>query len=306
MTRRFALGFGLGLALLCASLASLEHLAPTGAAEYLAPPREGEQERAQTPARPPAHAQASTPGDTHPSVHARARARAPAGPQANPEEWEDAREAEVSPGTANPPAPVTRALELHPAASAGGAVRFVGFDPGAPRALWLWRIRKERAAVVALARSEPDGTFAFSPLRVPAAGLEVVATPSRVKPGEAEASRVRKLGPRSPRAPHGEARDDGHGAWHVQVTPAEATGSVLVGNANEQVIGRFALPRLPGALPRALDLNVLPDAGDDSLWLAHELTDGRRSAWRPVTWDEDPTWDEDTEWEWELEEGERR
>jgi hypothetical protein len=278
MTRRFALGFGAGLALLCASLASLERIEP---AASWAGERDVQEIRKTT--REPRDQSGGDVGSRAKRSKREEGARAADLPE--PREDRDPRAEAAAPLRArNRAVSAVSPLELHPAASAGGAIRFVGFDPDAPRALWLWRIRDEQAAVVARTRSEPDGTFAFSPLLVPATGLAVVATPAGAKAGAPEASRLRRLAARTPRAPRGVARDGAHGDWHVRVTPVEAAGAVLIATADEQVIGRFALPELPGAPPRAFDLSVVPDMGDESLWLAHELPDGRRSAWRPVDW----------------------
>ncbi len=175
-------------------------------------------------------------------------------------------------------------LELHPVArdDRGLSVRFIGSDPEAPRALSLWRLRGERAAVVARTTSQPDGRFAFAPLMIPSAGLQVVATGAGRRPEDEGASPVRRLGSRIPRPPRATAGLESQGVWWVHVVPSEAAGAVRVASEAAVALGRFELSGLPGAAPRSMDLLVAPGDGADRVWLAHELPDGRLSEWRPV------------------------
>jgi hypothetical protein len=161
-------------------------------------------------------------------------------------------------------------------------VRFAGSDPEAPRALSLWRLRGERAAVIARTTSRPDGRFAFAPLMIPSAGLQVVATGAGRGPDDEGASPVRRLGARPPRPPRAWAQLESEGVWRVHVVPSEAAGAVRVASEAAVALGRFELSGLPGAGSRSLDLVVEPRDGAGRVWLAHELPDGRLSEWRPV------------------------
>ncbi len=169
-------------------------------------------------------------------------------------------------------------LVLDAPAPDASAVRFAGFDPRGPRRVLLWRLRDGRRAVIARATSRPGGAFEFSPLRVPAAGLEVVATPEGATPEGPEASRWQRLPPRTPEAPRGLSL----GASRIRVLPAEAAGAVLLATEAEGVIGRFPLAGLPGPAHRGFDLEVLLAGEGARVLLAHELPSGLRSPWRPL------------------------
>lgn len=84
----------------------------------------------------------------------------------------------------------------------------VGFDSGAPRELWLWRVGRERAVRIAQAKSDANGWFSFAQLPVPFTPLELVVAPAGASPNGREASLPFRLGrdeapPSPPRAAYG-------------------------------------------------------------------------------------------------------
>lgn len=84
----------------------------------------------------------------------------------------------------------------------------VGFDSGAPRELWLWRVDRERAVKLAHTESGASGWFSFPQLPVPFAALELVVAPASASPNGREASLPFRLGrgetpPSPPRAAYG-------------------------------------------------------------------------------------------------------
>ena len=187
-----------------------------------------------------------------------------------------------------------RELRLDRPGKAAASVRFRGSDAGAPRRLLLWRLRGERAAVMARGASREDGSFEFPPLRVPAAGLTVVATPAYARPDHPEASPAQTLPPRLPEAPRGtvlslstdSTGSTAGGEIRLRVVPAEAAGFVLIATDDGQVFGRFALSAHPDAAQRNLDLSVSLPRSEDAgmLQVAHERPGGLRSPWRTLDW----------------------
>lgn len=187
-----------------------------------------------------------------------------------------------------------RELRLDRPGIAAASVRFRGSDAGAPRGLLLWRLRGERAAVMARGESREDGSFEFPPLRVPAAGLTVVATPAYARPDHPEASPAQTLPPRLPEAPRGTVLSLSTDSTHstagdeirLRVVPAEAAGFVLIATGDGHVFGRFALSAHPDAAQRNLDLSVSLPRWEDAgmLQVAHERPSGLRSQWRTLDW----------------------
>jgi len=68
----------------------------------------------------------------------------------------------------------------------------------------------------------------------------------------------------------------------LHVTPRESRGAILVADGRGRVFGRHPLTPTPWAAHRDLELLVVPAPGETSVRIAHELPDGRRSAWRPA------------------------
>ena len=166
--------------------------------------------------------------------------------------------------------------------------RVEGFDPDAPRALLAWRRLGEDFVVMARGRSREDGSLEFRDLVLPESGLEIVVTGVGELPDAATASRAafapsRPLYP--PRAEVLSASDDG---ITLRVTPAEASGEVLLAAESGEIFARHALPAHPSSAGRVLDLRLALPAGDSFVWLAHENPDGRRSAWQSVALEEKP------------------
>lgn len=85
----------------------------------------------------------------------------------------------------------------------GPAVRAVGFDLAAPRALTLWRVdpTSGRAAALAHVRSQPGGGFAFDGLLVSDVGARLVVTERGGDPRGVAAARVLDVAPREPPPP---------------------------------------------------------------------------------------------------------
>jgi hypothetical protein len=200
--------------------------------------------------------------------------------------------------------PQERARELGPDArivlersepAGRGSARVYGHDPGAPRPLVLWRVEEGgRAARVALGESRDDGSLAFPVLPRPARGLRLVAAPLGRSPLGGAASAPLRVAPRRPVAPRAAPRPS-DGPWRtappsgdgplrvVRVVPGEAGGSVVVADAREQELGRFAVAPLPSAAQRVFELEIELGSGPDAaaeLRLAQELEEGRRSEWR--------------------------
>lgn len=96
------------------------------------------------------------------------------------------------------PAATLKALPrivLEPLAVPPGVVTasLSGHDPGAPRALDLWAISAGRASPLGRASSDAGARIHAPQLPLPGAGLEVVATPRGVRPGEPGASAPLRL-----------------------------------------------------------------------------------------------------------------
>jgi len=92
-------------------------------------------------------------------------------------------------------APASSRIVLEPLALMPGAVTagIAGYDTGAPRELELWRVRAGRAVRLGRAESDADARIHGPQLPLPAGGIELVATPSGVRPGETGASEPLRL-----------------------------------------------------------------------------------------------------------------
>jgi hypothetical protein len=86
-------------------------------------------------------------------------------------------------------------IVLEPLAVPPGVVTasLSGHDPGAPRELDLWAISAGRASPLGRASSDEGARIHAPQLPLPGAGLEVVATPRGVRPGEPGASAPLRL-----------------------------------------------------------------------------------------------------------------
>lgn len=162
-------------------------------------------------------------------------------------------------------------------------VHLDGVDAEAPRNLRAWRIEPGGAVELARGRSLPDGRLAFPPVVVPRDGLTVVVTPAHREPGPGDADAVRTAPPRDPHPPHVRAAGHRGGETLVRVTPREGSGAIVVADGGGEVFGRHPLPPTFSATQRVLELAIAPAAGETSVLVAHELADGRRSPWRPVS-----------------------
>jgi len=69
----------------------------------------------------------------------------------------------------------------------------------------------------------------------------------------------------------------------LRVTPRESSGAIVVADTDGVVFGRHPLQPTPWAIHRGFELSVAPATGETSVLVAHELEDGRRSPWRPVS-----------------------
>lgn len=157
-----------------------------------------------------------------------------------------------------------------------------GRDPGAPRGVWLWRLRGSEAAVVARTESRADGEIAFPALAVPAAGLELVATPAGEGRDATSRSAPLRVDARIPEPPRAEVVGATPDEVLVEVDPAAGGGGGLVADADGRELARFPVPPAPDRSRRALALAVPRAGGGPRVLLAHEDDDGRRSAWRPL------------------------
>lgn len=173
-------------------------------------------------------------------------------------------------------------IELDPLATGSVTARVRGFDPGAPRALLLWRRVGERVAVMARGHSLDDGTLIFPALVVPPAGLEVVVTGSDETPASPGASLPRSVAARAPLPPRAVVRTGAAGEVTLRVVPAEASGRILVAADPGEVFATRDVPDRPDAAGRVFDLALAPGPGQSRVWLAQESPDGRRSDWRAV------------------------
>jgi len=86
-------------------------------------------------------------------------------------------------------------IVLEPLAVSADAVTaaFTGYDTGAPRELWLWRVVAGHTLRLARAASDADARIHAPQLPLPAAGIDVVVTPRGVYPGEPGASEPLRL-----------------------------------------------------------------------------------------------------------------
>jgi len=101
-------------------------------------------------------------------------------------------------------------IVLEPLAGAPGAVTagVAGYDTGAPRELDLWRVRSGRAFRLGRAESDANARIHGPQLPLPAEGIELVATPSGVRPGEPGASEPLRLARERGSGPLASARED--------------------------------------------------------------------------------------------------
>lgn len=171
-----------------------------------------------------------------------------------------------------------------PQIALGSAVAIGGRDPAAPRGLALWRIDGDREVRVATGRSDADGTLAFPPLVLPAGEVTLVAAPLGARPGDRGASAPVALR-RDPSAPQLESISLDGGVVALRAAPVEAGGALVVtatGALGEVEVARVTVADDVERSRGSLDLSIALAADAQSLSIAHELSDGRRSARRTV------------------------
>lgn len=174
------------------------------------------------------------------------------------------------------------ALVLDTPAPHPTTARVTGFDPSGPREIWLWRLAGDSADVVARGRSGRDGALAFPDLLIPAAGLELVATPAGGAPGDREASSPRRIPGRPPQPPRPTRLEFTEAGVRVWLEPVSPVGEVVVADADGNERARRPVAAWPAHPRRPLALDVPLSHGDAAVLLGHESPDGRRSAWRPL------------------------
>ncbi len=196
-----------------------------------------------------------------------------------------------------------------PQSALGSAVAIHGRDPGGPRAIELWRLVGSRAARIATGRSRSDGTLELPALVLPAGDVLLVASPRGAGPRSAAASEPVHAS-RDPHAPRLIAREqtlDASGAGvllSLRVEAAEPGGDLIVARtiaavdvepARQVEIAREAVVTGADGARATLDLVIAIEAGDTEVLVAQELSDGRRSPWRPVLLDFNPKENEDAD-----------
>jgi hypothetical protein len=100
-----------------------------------------------------------------------------------------------SPARRSPAAPALARIALDEISAEPGTVSTTisGHDAGAPRALELWRVERERVRRVARGYSDLDGNLHAPQLALAGRALELVVTPIGVRPGEPAASEPARL-----------------------------------------------------------------------------------------------------------------
>ncbi len=162
------------------------------------------------------------------------------------------------------------------------AAAVTGYDAGAPRPLWLWRIDREEPYVVARAESGVSGRVDFGRVALPDGPLSLAATGVGGDPGVRGPDVLVLASSSSPPPPLAETVESGTGRWRLRLLPQRSSGHVLVSDPAGAGLARLAVPLAGEASRRILTVDLeLPPAADHVL-VAHEAGDGRRSAWRPV------------------------
>jgi hypothetical protein len=183
-----------------------------------------------------------------------------------------------------------------PQTALGNALAIHGRDPGAPRAIELWRLVGSRAARVATGHSRSDGTVAFPALVLPAGEVLLVASPRGAGPAADAASEPVRAS-RDPSSPQLLARDEtldasaGGALLSLRVEPAEPGGEIVVARrvsppdaagVEEIEIARVAVAAAADGARVPLDLSIEIAPEDAEFLVAQRLPDGRRSPWRRV------------------------
>ena len=111
---------------------------------------------------------------------------------------------------------------------------------------------------------------------------EIVVTGVEESPDAAGASTARTLAPRVPVAPRAKVVEQRDAESFLRIVPSEASGAVLLADADGIIFARYPLPATPGAGARALDIAVRLPSWNTHVLMGHELGDGRRSPWRTL------------------------
>jgi hypothetical protein len=172
-------------------------------------------------------------------------------------------------------------IQLDAPELAPGAISFraTGFDPLGRRALTLWRVDEERSARLATTTGDASGEFDFGGVLVPIRGIALVATADGRPPTAEERRDALSIRSDLP-IPRVEWLESEGAVISFEVHTAIAEGSVVLADAEENLIARFEIssdsPNTRGSSRLVIDL----ETDEDAVWIAHELQDGRSSGWR--------------------------
>ena len=76
---------------------------------------------------------------------------------------------------------------------------------------------------------------------------------------------------------------DAYGSeYAVRIVPSEATGDILLADADGRVFAQYAVPSTAIASSRVIDVTLGLPPDDTHVLVAHVLKDGRRSDWREI------------------------
>lgn len=161
------------------------------------------------------------------------------------------------------------------------SLRLRGHDPGAPRALVLWRSERGAERRVATTRSSVGGRFDFGEQPIPIAATAFFVVPEGTEPTDA-----RRLELRAP-LPAPILLSDGAEGHAVTLVPALARGQIEIRDGSD---GRLLLRReASGTGWRSLEIDFSSEGllgRVDRVTIVHVLEDGRRSP--ALRWDLDP------------------
>jgi hypothetical protein len=161
-------------------------------------------------------------------------------------------------------------------------IELSGVDVLGPRDLVAWRIKNGRHAIVARGWSDRSGEIHFPELVAPRDGLEIVVTAANTTPEVPGASAARRSSPLPPSAPDAVVLDAYGSEYAVRIVPSEATGNILLADADGRVFAQYAVPGTAIASGRVVDVTLGLPPGDTHVLVAHVLKDGRRSDWREI------------------------
>jgi len=161
-------------------------------------------------------------------------------------------------------------------------IELTGVDVLGPRDLVAWRIKNGRHAIIARGWSDGLGEIHFPKLVAPRDGLRIVVTAANSTPEVPGGSDIRHSNGLLPSAPNAVVMDAYGSEYAVRIVPSEATGEILLADAQGQVFAQYAVPNTPIASSRVLDVTLGLPPDDTHVLVAHVLKDGRRSDWREI------------------------